>query len=106
MFNSILFCKEFDNAIRWTENERLEHLFEHRCDRVSSDRLAVVTEDIALTFDELDNRANQTARYLLDQGLKAGDRIGLLFDNSIHPYVALLAVLKIGAAYVPFDASF
>jgi non-ribosomal peptide synthetase-like protein len=106
MFNSVLFCEEFDNTIRWTENERLEYLFEHRCDRMPSDRLAVVTEDVALTFHDLDNRANQTARYLLDQGLKAGDRIGLLFDNSIHPYVALLAVLKIGAAYVPFDASF
>jgi amino acid adenylation domain-containing protein len=106
MFNSVLFCEEFDNTIRWTENERLEYLFEHRCDRMPSDRLAVVTEDVALTLHDLDDRANQTARYLLDQGLKAGDRIGLLFDNSIHPYVALLAVLKIGAAYVPFDASF
>lgn len=89
MFNSVLFCEEFDNTIRWSENERLEYLFEHRCDRMPSDRLAVVTEDVALTFHDLDNRANQTARYLLEQGLKAGDRIGLLFDNSIYPYVAL-----------------
>ena len=70
------------------------------------DHLAVITEDISLTFRELDDRANQAARYLLDQGLKPGDRIGLLFDKSIHSYVALLAVLKIGAAYVPLDAGF
>ena len=80
--------------------------FERRCDQVPADHLAVITEDVSLTFRELDNRANQAARYLLEQGLKAGDRIGLLFDKSIHSYVALLAVLKIGAAYVPFDASF
>lgn len=106
MINNVLFCKDFDNTIRWTENERLEHLFERRCDEVPADRLAVVTADVALTFRDLDHRANQTARYLLDQGLKPGDRIGLLFDKSIHPYVALLAVLKIGAAYVPLDVSF
>src|SRR5262245_27899198 len=68
--------------------------------------LAVITEDVAVTFRELDNRANRTARYLLEQGLKPGDRVGVLFDKSIHCYVGLLAVLKIGAAYVPFDASF
>jgi non-ribosomal peptide synthetase-like protein len=106
MVNSILFCKDFDNTIRWTENERLERLFERRCDQMPLDKLAVITEDVALTFRDLDNRANQTARYLLDQGLKPGNRIGVLFDKSIHSYVALLAVLKMGAAYVPLDASF
>jgi non-ribosomal peptide synthetase-like protein len=102
----LLTCKNADNAPRWKEGERLEHLFEQRCDEVSPDHLAVVAEDGALTFRELDLRANQTARYLLDRGLKAGDRVGVLFDKSIHSYVGLLAVLKIGAAYVPLDASF
>jgi non-ribosomal peptide synthetase-like protein len=102
----MLICKDADNTIRWKQGERLNHLFERRCDEVPADHLAVVTEDVSLTFRELDNRANQAARYLVDQGLKAGDRIGLLFDKSVHSYVALLAVLKIGAAYVPFDAGF
>ncbi len=102
----MLVCKNADNAPRWKPGERLNHLFEQRCDQVPSDHLAVIAEDVALTFRELDHRANQAARYLLDQGLKAGDRIGVLFDKSIHSYVGLLAVLKIGAAYVPFDASF
>lgn len=106
MTNNILSCKDFDNEIRWTKNERLEHLFEQRCDLVHPNHLAVVTEDEAFTFRKLDNRANQTARFLLAAGLKPGDRIGLLFDKSIHSYVALLAVLKIGAAYVPLDAGF
>src|SRR5450759_3308733 len=97
---TVLVCKNADNTPRWRQGERLDHLFEQRCDQVPPDHLAVITEDVALTFRELDNRANQAARYLLEQGLKAGDRVSLLFDKSIHGHVALLAVLKIGAAYV------
>ena len=106
----MLICKTSDNTIRWKDGERLEHLFEERCDQFKREgkdhQTAVITEDTSLSFRELDNRANQTARYLLDQGLKAGNRVGLLLDKSIHSYVALLAVLKIGAAYVPLDASY
>ena len=38
--------------------------------------------------------------------MQAGDRVGLLFDRSVATYVALLAVLKVNAAYVPLDAGF
>ncbi len=106
MVGNILFCPDGDNGIRWREGERLEDLFEDRVDRSSNDKLAVVTEEGSLTFRELDERANQTARHLIALGLKAGDRIGVLFDKSLHGYVGLLAILKIGAAYVPLDASF
>ena len=102
----MLVCKDADNTVRWKPGERLEQYFEQRCDQVPADHLAVITEDVSLTFRELDARANQAARYLIDQGLRPGDRVGLLFDKSVHSYVALLAVLKIGAAYVPLDAGF
>jgi non-ribosomal peptide synthetase-like protein len=106
----MLISESHEHAIRWRPGERLDHLFEQRCDQLrasgQSDHLAVSTGGADLTFDELDQRANQVARYLLRQGIKSGDRVGLLFDRSIHTYVALLGVLKINAAYVPLDASF
>jgi non-ribosomal peptide synthetase-like protein len=106
----LLTCKNADNTIRWKEGERLDHLFEQRCDEFGSrgddGHLAVVTDTLSLTFRDLDNRANQTARYLIAQGLGAGDRIALMFDKSVETYVALLAVLKINACYVPLDGGF
>ena len=69
-------------------------------------RLAVDADDTALTHNQLDARANQLARHLLAQGARPGDRIGLLFDNAVHAYIGMLAVLKINAAYVPLDVGF
>ncbi len=104
----ILVRKSVDNTVRWSEGERLDHLFEQRCDQFTGTGKdqAVVTDDVSLSFRELDNLANQVARYLLDQGIGSGDRVGLLFDRTIDSYVALLAVLKVNAAYVPLDAGF
>ncbi|GGG41797.1 peptide synthetase [Kocuria dechangensis] len=95
-----------DNTVRWRPGERLEHYFEQRCDEVPPAHPAVITESGTLTFRQLDERANRTARYFRAQGLKTGDRVGVLFDKSTHGYVALLAIMKIGAAYVPLDPSF
>ena len=101
----VLSCVGHDNAPRWNPGERLHHLFERRCDRFG-DRAAVVTDAGAVTYRELDERANQVARHLIGQGIGAGDRVALLFDKSVDTYVALLAVLKVNAAYVPLDAGF
>ena len=106
----MLVCKTADNAIRWNEGERLDHLFQQRCDQLEAegeqDHLAIDTGEVTLTFRDLDDRANQVARYLAAQGIGSGDRVALLFDKSIETYVALLAVLKVNAAYIPLDASF
>ncbi|MGI9404434.1 MAG: Pls/PosA family non-ribosomal peptide synthetase [Hyphomicrobium sp.] len=106
----MLVCKTADNAIRWKEGERLDHLFQQRCDQLEAegekDHLAIDIGQATFTFRDLDDRANQVARYLAEQGIGSGDRVALLFDRSVETYVALLAVLKVNAAYIPLDASF
>ncbi len=94
-----------NNAVRWKQGERLNHLLEEACTRFATND-AVVTDGAVLTYRDLDSRANQAARHLIDQGIKPGDRVGLLFDKSAETYVAMLAVMKVNAAYVPLDASF
>ena len=92
---------------RVRQDERLDLLFEERCDWVRTygraGQLAVDAGDETLTYDELDARSNQLARYLRLHGATGGDRIALLFDRPTDSYVAVLAVLKIGATYVPLD---
>ena len=101
----VLTCQRADDRVRWTEGERLDHLFEQSCLRFGKNK-AVVTDAFWISYRDLDNRANQVARYLIDRGVKPGDRVGLLFDKSVETYVALLAVMKANAAYVPLDPGF
>ncbi|GAA3682943.1 non-ribosomal peptide synthetase [Arthrobacter ginkgonis] len=80
-------------------------MFELRCDALA-DRLAVDGPEISLTYGQLDMRANRLARYLAACGVRPGDRVALLFDQPVRSYVALLAVLKARAAFVPLDPGF
>ena len=72
-----------------------------------SDRLSILDgSDPAgprLTYGELNERANQLARYLSRRGLKKGDRVGLYLDRSADVVVCILGILKAGGAYVPLD---
>jgi RND superfamily putative drug exporter len=95
---------------RVRQDERLDRLLEECCDWVRlygrPGQLAVDSDELSLTYDELDAQANQLARYLRLRGANPGDRIGLLFDEPAHAYIPMLAVFKIGAAYVPLDTDF
>ena len=73
-------------------------------------QVARVPEAVALTFDgrcmtyrELDEAANRLAHLLAGQGAGPGQRVALLLSRSAEAIVAILAVLKTGAAYVPVD---
>ncbi len=99
-----------NTGVRWSPGERLENLFEDLCDKLAltgEDTIpAAVTAKGVYSFRDLDNRANQAARYLQEKGVRPGDRVALLLDKSFDTYVVLLAVQKLRAAYVPLDKSF
>jgi amino acid adenylation domain-containing protein len=70
------------------------------------DRVAVACGPEALTYREVEARANQLARRLRALGVRAEDRVGIALERSAGMVVALLGTLKAGAAYVPLDPGF
>ncbi|WP_131809562.1 non-ribosomal peptide synthetase, partial [Mycolicibacterium iranicum] len=58
---------------------------------------------ISLTYRELDEASNRLAHHLIDRGARRGQRIALLLNRSAEAIIAILAVLKTGAAYVAID---
>ncbi len=67
---------------------------------------AVVFASSALTYAQLDGRANQLAHHLQRFGVAADVTVGVYLDRSLDLAVALLAVLKAGGACVPLDPSY
>ena len=85
--------------------ERLDAFFEEIAQR-NGPRPAVICEGRTWSYAEIDGRANQLARLLIARGVKPGDRVGLLLNRSADTYVAMLAVMKARAAYVPLAVAF
>ena len=65
--------------------------------------IAVTFEGHSMTYLELDEAANRVAHLLADYGAGPGQSVALLFSRSAEAIVAILAVLKTGAAYLPID---
>lgn len=80
----------------------VHELIETAADRFP-DSTAVIAEDETLTYGRLDRLANGLARTLRDHGVGPEDIVGLLMPRSARLIVAMLAVLKAGAAYMPLD---
>jgi len=74
-------------------------LAEHAIDAVP-DRVALICGDDQLTYAQLEEKANRLAHYLLDQGVKKDDKVGLYCRNRIEIVIAMLGIVKAGAILV------
>jgi amino acid adenylation domain-containing protein len=83
----------------------LHRLFEAQARR-APDATAALFEGRALSYRELDARANRLAHRLQKLGVARGGRVGLCIERSLDMAMALLGALKAGAAYVPLDPSY
>ena len=93
-------------AVDFPEKERALHeLFERQVER-APDSVAAESEGHTLTYRQLNSRANQLAHFLRKQGAGPDVLVGVSMERSLEMVVALLAVLKAGAAYVPLDPTY
>jgi hypothetical protein len=83
----------------------LHEMFEAQVER-APDTIALMFEEDQLTYSELNRRANQLAHYLQQRGIGAGSLVAVILEPKVELVVALLGVLKSGAAYVPIDPEY
>ena len=87
------------------KNQCLHELFEAQVKR-TPEAVAVVFENQKLTYRELNQRANRLAHHLQRLGVGSDKLVGIYVERSLEMVVALLGVLKAGAAYVPIDPAY
>ncbi|MEB4211817.1 non-ribosomal peptide synthetase, partial [Mycobacterium sp. 94-17] len=80
----------------------IPELFAAQANR-AAEEVAVSCEGRSITYRELDEASNRMAHYLIGVGAGPGQCVALLFSRSAEAIVAILAVLKAGAAYLPID---
>jgi amino acid adenylation domain-containing protein len=86
--------------------ERLIHrLFEQQADRTPKAR-ALEYRGISHSYAALNRTSNQLARYLIAKGVKPDEPVGLWVERSPEMIIAMLGILKAGAAYLPLDPSY
>ncbi|WP_338076707.1 amino acid adenylation domain-containing protein [Chitinophaga solisilvae] len=93
------------NVTDYPQDKTLHALFDEQAQAVP-EHTALVYEDTVITYRSLQQATDRLAHYLQTQGVTAGMNVLVGLDRSIEMMVAILAILKAGAAYVPVDMSY
>lgn len=93
-------------AIDYPKDKTINKLFEEQAAQ-TPDHIAVVFEDIKITYRELNEKANQLADYLRKEYTISPDElIGIQLERGVWVIISILGVLKSGGAYVPLDPEY
>jgi amino acid adenylation domain-containing protein len=94
---------EWNNTSRFFPSRGCVHKRFEKFAHSSPEQLAIADGAQSITYGELNQRANQLARYLKRRGIQPGCFVAVLLNRSIDLVVSILATLKAGAAYIPLD---
>jgi amino acid adenylation domain-containing protein len=101
----VLFEKLAGPARDFAASKSITEIFAEQVARTPQ-QVAVQYEQQTLTFAQLNKRANRLANYLLSCGVRNEDRVAICLERSSEILVAILGILKAGAAYVPLDPAY
>ncbi|MBW4666579.1 MAG: amino acid adenylation domain-containing protein [Cyanomargarita calcarea GSE-NOS-MK-12-04C] len=98
--------QEFNyNTKEYPVDNTINHLFEKQVHKTPNN-IAVVDGQTKLTYQELNEKANQLAVILRQLGVSKGEFVGIFKDRDINFLIAILAIYKAGGAYVPIDSTY
>lgn len=83
----------------------ITQLFEHFA-ATTPEAVAVIDKSLIVTYSSLNARANELAHYLISIGIRPEECVGVCTDRGVSLIIAILAILKAGAAYLPLDPQY
>ena len=103
--NDLSFCYDGDYDHLLAAGGYLHQIFENTVKKFP-ERIAVQYYYEKITYADLNNRANNLAGYLKSRGVGANDFAGICLPRTPDMYIAMLGILKAGAAYIPIDTKY
>lgn len=94
-----------DTYTDYPKDKTINQLFEEQV-VLHPNKRAVVFKEKTLSYNELNEKSNQLARFLRNSGVKANEKVGLMLDKSVNMIVGIMGILKAGCAYVPLDPEY
>src|SRR5262245_5193383 len=84
------------------KHESVQQLFDRMAES-TPDNVAISCGDTRITYREVQRRTDKMAQLLLSGGAKKGSIVAILLDDKVDAIISIIAVLKAGAVFVPFD---
>ena len=94
-----------NTTLAYPQTDCIHQLFEQQVESTPK-AVALVSGEVSLTYQQLNERANQLARTLQAIGVGPDTMVGICLERSHHLLISLLAVLKAGGAYLPLESSY
>ena len=94
-----------DTKADYPEDKTIHQLFEEQVEKTPNN-IAVVYEDEELTYQQLNERANQLAHHLRTLGVGPDTLVAIAVERSLEMIIGLLGIFKAGGAYVPLDPTY
>ena len=104
-FKDQMLYKKYNDTQKELEHQTLHQTFT-RTALKNPKKIAIKSQDKSITYEELEFKSNQVARYLIEQGVVTNDLIGLSAERTIPTIINMLGILKAGGGYVPIDPAY
>ncbi|MDQ3100739.1 MAG: AMP-binding protein, partial [Bacteroidota bacterium] len=87
------------------KEKNITQLFDEQVEK-HGEKIAAELGGLTISYNELHRRSLHLAHRLKNEGVRRGDLLGICVDRDLHMLTAMLAILRCGAAYVPFDPNY
>lgn len=101
--NSKTFYEKINNTENvFSDSDLIYQCFEKQVSKKPKS-IALIFNEEQLTYEEVNKKANQLAHFLMEQEVKPRDIVAIILERSFEMIISILAVMKVGAAYLPIE---
>ena len=94
-----------DTAVPYPKEKCVHEMFIEQAEKTPN-QTALVFENQKFTYQELDEMSNSLAHFLREKGVKKSDKVAVLLNRDENVVIAQLAVLRLGAVFIPIDSRY